>query len=244
MGAELRNVWAEDGVRGLFRGHSATLYRVVPYAAIQFAAFDFAKAEMSRRKGYSKKLEWYELLVGGAFAGAVSVAATYPLDLMRARMAVRGFRDGVWANLKSSYRDFGPSSLYRGLSPTLLGILPYAGLSCATCATLTALFQGKDRKDVTTPERLLFGTLAGIAGQFCTYPIDIVRRRMQVEGYVAGQSPAEQRKYRGVWQSLVLIVREEGARALYKAVGMNFVKGPVAVGVSFATHDFMIKVLR
>jgi solute carrier family 25 protein 42 len=262
VGQELSRVWASDGMRGLFRGHSATLYRVIPYASIQFATFDAIKA---KRKRPGKECAWYELLVAGAAAGAVSVIVTYPLDLARARMAVAEFKKGgVYENLSTGYRKYGFSSLYRGLSPTLLGILPYAGISFATFDTLKNQVQKHTkRKDVTPIERLLFGTLAGLAGQVCTYPIDIVRRRMQTEGYLNGEhfhhgnnnnnnsttisSSSRQNsttinyKYRGVIQSLQLIFQEEGPKAFFKAVGMNFIKGPLAVGTSFLVHDLVLK---
>lgn len=35
-----RDIKRYDGVRGLFQGHSATLLRIFPYAAIKFMAYD------------------------------------------------------------------------------------------------------------------------------------------------------------------------------------------------------------
>ncbi|KAJ2931277.1 hypothetical protein H1R20_g5827, partial [Candolleomyces eurysporus] len=35
-----REIYHENGVQGLFRGHSATLLRIFPYAAIKFMAYD------------------------------------------------------------------------------------------------------------------------------------------------------------------------------------------------------------
>lgn len=33
-------IYRENGVRGLFQGHSATLLRIFPYAAIKFMAYE------------------------------------------------------------------------------------------------------------------------------------------------------------------------------------------------------------
>merc|ERR1712032_788741 len=75
--------------------------------------------------------------MAGSFAGAVSVICTYPLDLIRAQLAVlkttknekkkrtREFFDVLMVN----YRKGGTGGLFRGISPTLVGILPYSGIA-------------------------------------------------------------------------------------------------------------------
>jgi len=74
-----------------------------------------------------------------------------------------------------------------------------------------------------------------------------VRRRMQTEGYVGMSGSAISRsgphKYQRVGQSFALIMKEEGSRALFKAVEMNAIKGPVAVGISFTTFHWLNQVL-
>lgn len=80
-------------------------------------------------------------------------------------------------------------------------------------------------------ERLAFGACAGLIGQSASYPLDVVRRRMQTAG-VTGSS------YSTIGGTMRAIVAQEGVmRGLYKGLSMNWVKGPVAVGVSFTTFD-------
>lgn len=227
---ELRRIVKDEGFAKLWRGHSATLSRVIPYAAIQFATFDALKRKIP------KPPQWHELWLAGATAGAVSVGCTYPLDLMRARMAVGHHHGTVFVNLLSVYREHGIKTWFRGLNPTLLGILPYAGVSFASFETLKRkVREHKHNEDLTTFDRLSCGALAGFIAQSITYPLDIVRRRMQTESLY--NNP----RYQNTWISLRTIIAEEGYRALFKALAMNAVKGPIAVGVSFTTHDFILK---
>jgi solute carrier family 25 protein 42 len=230
---ELRRIMREEGYAKLWKGHSATLSRVAPYAAIQFASFDVLKRRLPQ------PAEWWELLLAGATAGALSVIFTYPLDLMRARMAVGYHHGSVLGNLRQIYRERGFQALYRGLNPTLLGILPYAGISFSSFdlfkRNLKAL---KGGKEISTMERLGCGAFAGFLAQSVTYPLDIVRRRMQIENHCWNQP-----RYQGIMQSFQMILHEEGSKALTKAISMNAVKGPIAVGVSFTTHDFIMRML-
>ncbi|KAH9254251.1 hypothetical protein BASA81_007852 [Batrachochytrium salamandrivorans] len=234
---ELNRIVTEEGPARLWKGHSATLVRVMPYAAIQFSTFDYLK-----RHVLPTKPKWYERLMAGSTAGAISVACTYPLDLVRAQMAVQVRRDvqlNVMGMVQHIYSTRGMVGLYRGLTPTLLGILPYAGVSFAMFETLKSRYLLATGAECSTVQRLAFGAFSGFVAQALTYPLDIVRRRQQTE-QVNTHHP---RKYQGVLASFRLIVAEEGTRALTKAISMNAVKGPIAVGVSFATHDLIIRAL-
>lgn len=77
--------------------------------------------------------------------------------------------------------------------------------------------------------RLFYGGMAGLLAQSITYPLDVVRRRVQVLGKT-GASTRE---------ALMEIARKEGVRGLYKGLTMNWAKGPLAVAVSFATNDYI-----
>lgn len=192
-----KGVWAElvstarsEGLPGLFRGNAAQILRVYPYSGIQLMAFDTYTALLLKEKQAvarlagqeppvarsgrtaSSQLSPIERMLAGSAAGATSVAATYPLDCIRARLAVQQelkgeagtvrYR-GIWHAMRLMAGEQGVGSLYRGMAPTLLGILPYAGISFATYETLkaTAALEG----EVPNWKRLMFGGLAGLAGQ-------------------------------------------------------------------------------
>jgi hypothetical protein len=69
--------------------------------------------------------------------------------------------------------------------------------------------------------RLGAGAIAGLVAQSATYPLDVVRRRMQVQQQAEGKTTL---LYRGVVQTIQLIWRTEGATGLYKGLTMNWIK--------------------
>ena len=67
-------------------------------------------------------------------------------------------------------------------------------------------------------QKLGFGAAAGVVAQTATYPLDVVRRQMQV-GDGNGRLAS-----RGTWGGVVGIVREQGWRQLYAGLHINFFK--------------------
>ncbi|XP_023653686.1 mitochondrial coenzyme A transporter SLC25A42 isoform X1 [Paramormyrops kingsleyae] len=231
-----------QGFFSLWRGNSATMVRVVPYAAIQFCAHEQYKGILGSYYGFQgKSLTPIPRLVAGSLAGMTASMITYPLDLVRARMAVTPKE--MYGNISDVFvriwREEGPKTLYRGFTPTILGVVPYAGLSFFTYETLKKLHAEKSgRTKPHTYERLAFGACAGLIAQSASYPLDVVRRRMQTAG-VTGHS------YSTILGTMHQIVTEEGlVRGLYKGLSMNWVKGPLAVGISFTTFDLTQILLR
>ncbi|NXH37794.1 S2542 protein, partial [Dicaeum eximium] len=236
------HTYLNEGFWSLWRGNSATMVRVIPYAAIQFCAHEEYKQILGNYYGFQgKALTPFPRFIAGSLAGTTAAMVTYPLDMVRARMAVTPkemYSSIVHVFIRIS-REEGLKTLYRGFTPTILGVIPYAGLSFFTYETLKKVHaEHSGKAQPSPPERLLFGACAGLIGQSASYPLDVVRRRMQTAG-VLGHS------YSSILLTMRDIVREEGlVRGLYKGLSMNWVKGPIAVGISFTTFDLTQILLR
>ena len=130
-------------------------------------------------------------------------------------MAVTNSAGAQYKNLLfvfgSILREEGFLSLYRGLTPTLLGVIPYAGTSFFTYETLKGWTvsrqagsgEGRERLPPPGPlQRMGCGAVAGLLGQAASYPLDIVRRRMQTSHQLGKGN-----KYRSVLGTLVTVYR-------------------------------------
>ncbi|KAI8786068.1 mitochondrial coenzyme A transporter SLC25A42 [Biomphalaria glabrata] len=237
----LFNSVKESGVLSLWRGNSATLIRIIPYSAIQFSAHEQYKLWLNFDN--KKHLPPHLRFLAGSLAGVTSVAFTYPLDLCRARMAVtpKETYSHIGQVFMKMIREEGFRSIYRGFTPTMLGSIPYSGSSFFTYETLKKIHAETHLgRDPTPIERMLFGAIAGLVGQSASYPLDIVRRRMQTAG-ITGHI----HDYTSIMNTTRSIIKEEGfIRGMYKGLSMNWIKGPIAVGVSFTTFDILKHWLR
>ncbi|XP_063631260.1 mitochondrial coenzyme A transporter SLC25A42 [Cydia splendana] len=230
------------GVPALWRGNSATMARIVPYAAIQFTAHEQWKRALGVDTPAMAKQHKVRHLVAGSLAGVTSQSATYPLDLARARMAVTSA--STYPTIADVFRKVatqeGLRTLYRGYPATVLGVVPYAGVSFFTYDTLKRKYFEYSGKQQSSVLNVAFGGAAGALGQTSSYPLDIVRRRMQT----APRRPDGSYPYKNISSAIRDVYRAEGWRGFFKGLSMNWVKGPVAVGISFATYDKIKTTLR
>lgn len=246
----LRRIWQEEGVVGMMRGNGTNVIRIIPYSASQFAAYEYFKSLLMEKE--ASELDTPRRLISGALAGIVSVVCTYPLDMVKTRLAIQSaslYRNpttttsaaaatttnattqklpGIIPTLLSIYRNEGGlPGLYRGLVPTTLGVSPYVAISFWSYESLKSYIENE-----TPTKRLVCGALAGSIAQTITYPLDVLRRRFQV----AGMSNVGY-KYNGTVDAIRTMVHREGIRSLYKGLIPNYLKVAPAIGVSFVTYE-------
>ncbi|XP_018319400.1 mitochondrial coenzyme A transporter SLC25A42 isoform X1 [Agrilus planipennis] len=233
----LQHTFHKEGFFGLWRGNSATMARIVPYASIQFTAHEQWKKIL---KINPEEPSPGKQFLAGSLAGVTSQSLTYPLDLARARMAVT--QKDLYATLrevfKKIYRTEGVTAFYKGYFPTVIGVIPYAGVSFLTYETLKQFYKANVNNDPTVNPlvTLGFGAVAGMLGQTSSYPLDIVRRRMQTDS---------NKEYKTILGTLSTIYQREGIiGGFFKGLSMNWIKGPIAVGISFSTYDGIKDLLR
>ena len=88
--------------------------------------------------------------------------------------------------------------------------------------------------ELSVAQKLAAGGVAGLFAQSSTYPLHVVRRRMQ-----AGHGG-----YHSTWHALRSIYVNEGvAGGLYKGLTLTFVKGPLQSAIGFTVNDYCKKVL-
>ncbi|EGC28894.1 hypothetical protein DICPUDRAFT_85047 [Dictyostelium purpureum] len=231
-----------EGIKGLWRGNSATILRVFPYAAVQFLSYDSIRKHLITDQKSS-----FQSFLAGSSAGGISVIATYPLDLTRARLAIEIDRtkyNKPHQLLIKTFRAEGFKGIYRGIQPTLIGILPYGGFSFSTFEYLkkNAPAQFVDENgSINGTYKLVAGGVAGGVAQTVSYPLDTVRRRMQTHGF--GDAKAEINLEHGTLRSIYNIFKNEGIFALYKGLSINYIKVIPTTSIAFYSYEFFSGIL-
>ncbi|CAM1506744.1 Fc.00g063850.m01.CDS01 [Cosmosporella sp. VM-42] len=236
--ATLKHILKHEGVTGLWKGNVPAELMYVCYAAVQFTTYRTTTVFL--QTAFPTRLpDPAESFIAGATSGAAATGLTYPLDLLRTRFAAQG-RHRVYESLRSAVwdiqRDEGYRGFFRGLGPGLGQIVPFMGIFFATYESLRVSLDGFHMPwgsgDATA------GMLASILSKTAVFPLDLVRKRIQVQGptrskYVYGNIP----EYSSARRAIRSIFRNEGFRGLYKGLPISLIKAAPASAVTLWTYE-------
>lgn len=140
-------------------------------------------------------------------------------------------------------------NFYKGFAPTIYGMIPYAGVSFLTYENLknyaysfkhtTTIKNGK--KQLTGWAYLGCGALSGALAQTASYPLEVIRRVMQIggsfqiPGTVVYSSTLEAAK--GIW-------KRKGFRGFWVGLSIGYLKVTPMFAISFYVYEYMKKAFR
>ncbi|XVE56481.1 hypothetical protein DITRI_Ditri04bG0013700 [Diplodiscus trichospermus] len=241
----IKKILKEDGVLGFFRGNGLNVVKVAPESAIKFYTYEMLKTVIGDSMGNEKgDIGASGRLIAGGVAGAVAQSAVYPMDLVKTRLQTCASEGGRAPKLGKLTKDIwvqeGPRAFYKGLVPSLLGIIPYAGIDLAVYETLkdfsrTYILQDSEPGPLV---QLGCGTISGALGATCVYPLQVVRTRMQA------QSSNSEAAYKGMSDVFLRTVRNEGYRGFYKGLFPNLLKVVPAASITYLVYEAMKKSLE
>ncbi|KAK2106940.1 hypothetical protein P7K49_016454 [Saguinus oedipus] len=171
---------------------------------------------------------------------------TASASVMKTRLAVgkTGQYSGIYDCAKKILKHEGLGAFYKGYVPNLLGIIPYAGIDLAVYEEegnlLKSYWLDNFAKDSVNPGVMVLlgcGALSSTCGQLASYPLALVRTRMQAQAMLEG-SP--QLNMVGLFRR---IVSKEGIPGLYRGITPNFMKVLPAVGISYVVYENMKQTL-
>jgi solute carrier family 25 phosphate transporter 23/24/25/41 len=183
----------------------------------------------------SKDMAMWERFVCGAFAGVCSSLTVYPFELMKTRIAVTPERyagRGLAGAFADIVREDGVAGLFRGIRPSLLGVIPYAGVDLSLYFTLRQKYADHVHAEPSPLAVLCIGAFSSLAGQTVAYPLQLARTRIQL-----GQGSSTLR----VWRDAIA---KGGPRALWRGIGPNILKAVPAVSISYVCFESVLKMTK
>lgn len=233
IGTVMTSVMESAGWQGFFQGNLSNVCKSAPSKAIDFFAYDIFKKLIT---GGKKEPTDMQRLAAGAMAGATSTTMMYPLEVVSSRFVMnKGAYKSIPDAMATIARTEGPKALYSGLGPSLVGIVPYAGISYGMFDILRRAYMKSAKVEKpSVGTNLAIGVLSGWTAMMVSFPLEVTRRRLQVQG-MAGQP----KRYKGMMDAFKKIAKEEGLSTFYAGWQPATLKLAPAAAVSFATYQLV-----
>ncbi|KAI7885604.1 mitochondrial carrier [Lichtheimia hyalospora FSU 10163] len=181
----LYKIARHEGTTALFRGLSAGLLISVPATVNYYAGYDYIRDKIKHSRFRGTALDEYSPLWAGATARAFAASIVSPLELFKTRIQASD-KEGIaaiWRGIMYMVRQQGPSTLWRGIVPTLLRDVPFSGVYwMAYDRARKHLTRGTQQLDglANFQTAFLAGASSGMLAALVTHPFDVVKTQRQV----------------------------------------------------------------
>ncbi|XP_053499771.1 mitochondrial carnitine/acylcarnitine carrier protein isoform X1 [Ictalurus furcatus] len=235
-----RKTLSREGVLGLYKGMGAPLAGVAPMMAVSFFGFGLGKQLL--QSDPSVPITSAQTFLAGMLAGVFTTVIVAPGERIKCLLQVQS----ISGQLKYAgpvdcavklYKQHGMRSVYKGTVLTLIRDVPSTGLYFLTYEYLKNVLtpEGESVDRLSTPRILLAGGTAGIVNWAVALPPDVLKSNFQT---------AADGRYSGLADVLRTLLREEGARGLYKGLSAVMLRAFPANAACFLGFEVALKCLN
>ncbi|XP_072947224.1 mitochondrial thiamine pyrophosphate carrier-like [Epargyreus clarus] len=250
----ISSIVREEGVNALWSGHVPAQLLSITYGLIQFSAFEKLSQVCQKSDPQFYLTHKHALnFSNGAIAATIATVASFPFDTVRTRLIAEQKTNKAYNGFTNAFklmvRNEGTGSLFKGLMPTIAQIAPHAGIQFAVyklfaenILTRIEFFQRANTMSAAIESsltaNLLAGSIAGFVSKTAIYPFDVVKKRLQIQGFQQHRYSFGKQMYcKGALHCIRLTISEEGLLALYKGYGPSMLKAVLVSALHFTVYD-------
>ena len=231
-------IFKNEGPRAFYKGTLTPLLGVGACVSIQFGTFGALKRHFDAKNSGSP-LTNSQLYISGAAAGAANSLIVAPVEHIRIRLQaqsdVKKLYHGPLDAARKIYAHQGIKSIYKGFGPTLLRESQGTGAYFFTYESLLRYdmkTNNRAREDIPAWKLCLCGAAAGYSMWLTVYPIDVVKSRLQTDGFGAAQT------YRNAFDCFRKTLAEGGIKALFRGFSPVLVRAAPANAATFLCYEY------
>ena len=232
-----KNIYRQEGLKGFWKGNGVACLRLFPYSAINFAVFNEMKKALTDPE--TGRMSNLNSLTAGAVAGCIATICVYPLDMVKTRLTVQVDGEakykGIIDAFRVIYKEEGFLAFYKGLTASILGVIPFGGLQFMSYEILAYVW-GKPRSELNGLENFINGLLAGSIAQTISFPFDTLRKKMQAQNKKALTSDVDV-EFTGLWDCACKTVKKNGVLGLWRGTLANLAKVAPYAGLMFFFNE-------
>lgn len=119
-----KNIWKNEGLRGVYRGLGSTMLRDAPAYAFYFSTYEYMREKLHPGCRESGQDSLNTMYIAGGLAGIASWVFNYPVDVIKTRLQVQTPSSmkykGIMDCALKIIKEEGHVVLWRGLGPTIV----------------------------------------------------------------------------------------------------------------------------
>ncbi|XP_037840426.1 mitochondrial basic amino acids transporter isoform X4 [Chlorocebus sabaeus] len=231
-----KSIIKQESVLGLYKGLGSPLMGLTFINALVFGV----QGNTLRALGHDSPLNQF---LAGAAAGAIQCVICCPMELAKTRLQLqdagpaRTYK-GSLDCLVQIYGHEGLRGVNRGMVSTLLRETPSFGVYFLTYDALTRALGCEPGDRLLVPKLLLAGGTSGIMSWLSTYPVDVVKSRLQADGLRGAP------RYRGILDCVRQSYRAEGWRVFTRGLASTLLRAFPVNAATFATVTVVLTYAR
>ncbi|CAF3831437.1 unnamed protein product [Adineta steineri] len=239
-----------EGFRAFYKGLGVTMLGYVPNWAIYFSTYQWSKKQYASilSSGHYEN-DVLTNLLSSITAGAVANTVIAPMWTIRTRMMTQSNYDdyrNAFDAARKIYRTEGLYALYRGLVPSMLGLI-HVGIQFPLYEYLKkgCLDGSSPDQRLSTGHIIFASSVSKLIASCVAYPHEIVRSRLQDAGHAQAVqkhalTPATQfREYKNVRDAVQTIAKDEGLRGFYRGLVPTLIRTLPAAVLTLLTYEKM-----
>ncbi|KAL4896519.1 mitochondrial carrier domain-containing protein [Aspergillus ambiguus] len=238
-----------EGPFAFYKGTLTPLIGIGACVSVQFGAFHEARRrleELNKKKYADGSLSYGQYYMAGSFAGLTNSVLSGPIEHVRIRLqtqphgANRLYNGPIDCIRKLSAHDGVLKGVYRGQNVTYFREAQAYGMWFLTFEYLMnqdAKRNNIKREDISSVKVATYGGLAGEALWLSSYPFDVVKSKMQCDGFGA------QQQFKSMTDCFKKTYAAEGLGGFWKGLGPTLLRAmPVSAG-TFVVVELAMKAL-
>lgn len=230
----MRVITKEEGLVALWKGNVPAAIMYVMYGATQFSSYTMYNTLLTElQEDYNVHLSpaSHSFLLG-SLAGCTSTFISYPFDLLRTRFASEAKFSKLSHTFKSIHQNEGIFAFFKGCNTAMLSLSLYTGLMFWSYETSRILSSTINMyQPIVEP---VCGFSAGVFAKSIVFPLDLVRRRLQVN----------RAKNKNFILTGLNVVKKEGIKGLYKGFFVSIIKNAPTTAISFWTYEYVLRTYK
>lgn len=234
-------MFKEEGIRGLWKGHVPGQILSITYGFGQFLAYDHFNRRSRAIKFFDEHSD-IRHIVGGGFAGAFGMSIGTPFDVVRTRFIAQDKNKG-YKNIIEAFtmivKAEGVRGLFRGLIPGVTAIAPNAAIQFGTYNFILERYAAlMNQEQASRHVILLAGMVSGIIAKSCIYPLDLTKKRLQIQQFHGSRTTfGKNITTSGMFDCLRQTFKEERLAGLYKGWAPAVIKSGAMSGLYFFFYE-------